>query len=190
MANVEIDENELASLRRYAQVADKMAKHPEARKLVQQAALLADPDSVGPEPRIRAEVADAMSAIRDELKADREARAKEGAEQAERERTQSLERRWAAGRAKARERGFTDEGMSALEDWMIKHEVADHEIAIPAFERENPPPEPVMTGSQGWNFFDTQSKEDVSLKPLLEGNEDAFLGPAIQTALRDVRTRR
>ena len=43
MPNVEIDETELAALRRYAAVADKMSRHPEARKLVQQAALLADP---------------------------------------------------------------------------------------------------------------------------------------------------
>ena len=188
MANVEIDETELAALRRYAAVADKMAKHPEARKLVQQAALLADPESVGPEPRIRAEVSEEMKAIRDELKADREARLKEAEERKAQENTRALEQRWLSGRSKAREVGYTDEGLEKLEKWMEERGVADHAIAMPAFERENPPPEPVITGGQKWNFFE-QQKDDLTLKPLFDGDEDGFLGPAIGSALKDVRGR-
>lgn len=188
MANVEIDETELSALRRYAAVADKMAKHPEARKLVQQAALLADPDSVGPEPRIRAEVNEGLDAIRAELKADREEREKLAKEQAEERRNAQLSAQWNKTRSQALAAGYTDEGMKALEDWMQERGVADHTIAMPAFERENPPPEPIMTGGTKWNFFD-QPAEDVSLKPLFEGNEDAFLGPAVAAAIKDVRGR-
>ena len=190
MANVEIDETELAALRRYAQVADKMAKHPEARKLVQQAALLADPDSVGPEPRIRAEIDERLGAFEKTMREDREAREKRDRDAEEKQATRALEQRWLSGRSKAREAGYTDEGLEKLEKWMEDHSVADHGIAIPAFERENPPPEPIITGGQKWNFFEPNTSGDVSLKPLFEGNEDAFLGPAIQSALSDVRNRR
>jgi len=66
--------------------------------------------------------------------------------------------------------------------------VFDHAIAMPAFERANPPPEPVMTGSQRWNFTENpQSQPD--LKALFDGNEEAFLGVAIPAAIRDVRGR-
>ena len=188
MANVEIDETELAGLRRYAQLADKVAKHPDARKLMQQAALLAAPEEVGPEPRIRQEVTEGLDAIRAELKADRDARDKRDTEQAEAARITRLNSQWAETRGQARAAGYTDEGLTQLEEWMEKRGVADHTIAMPAFERENPPPDPVMTGGQRWNFFD-QPKDDISLKPLFEGNEDAFLGPAINSALKDVRGR-
>lgn len=189
MANVEIDENELAALRRYATVADKMAKHPEARKLVQQAALLADPDSVGSEPRIRAEMSEFAQSIRDELKADREARAKDAEEKQAQENTRALEIRWARGKSTARDAGYTDEGLDKLEKWMEDHSIADHALAMPAFERENPPPEPIMTGGQRWDFAAPETRQDVSLKSLFEGNEDGFLGPAIQSALKEVRGR-
>jgi hypothetical protein len=187
MPNVEIDENELAALRRYASVADKMQKHPEARKLVQQAALLADPDSVGPEPRIRQEFEERFSAFKEEVTKEREAREAKDREREERDATQRLEQRWLSGRAKAREAGYTDEGLTQLEAWMEKRGVADHDIAMPAFERENPPAEPIMTGGQHWNFANAEDRAAPDLKPLFEGNEDAFLGPAIARAIKEAR---
>lgn len=190
MPNVEIDENELASLRRYAAVADKMSKHPEARKLVQQAALLADPDSVGPEPRLRAEMDERLSGIEKMIREDQEVRRKSDEERQQKEQTRALEQRWLSGRSKAREAGYLDEGLEKLEKWMEEHGVADHAIAMPAFERENPPPEPIMTGGQNWNFATPEDRQAADLKPLFEGNEDAFLGPAIRNALAEARGQR
>ena len=130
-----------------------------------------------------------MKAIRDELAKDRASREAEATERKTQESTRALEQRWLSGRSKARESGYTDEGLEKLEKWMEERGVADHSIAMPAFERENPPPEPIMTGGQRWNFFD-EPKDDLSMKPLFEGNDDGFLGPAIATALRDVRNNR
>ncbi len=90
------------------------------------------------------------------------------------------------GRAVAREAGYTDEGLRELEQFMQDNGVFDHTIAMPAFERANPPPEPIMTGSQRWNFTENpQSQPD--LKALFDGNEEAFLGVAIPAAIRHVR---
>jgi hypothetical protein len=190
MPTVEIDETELANLRRLAQVADVVGKHPKARGLMQEAVALAAPDQVGPETRIRQEVNEQFTALRDELKADREARQKAADEAAETERVRRLESQWATTRGEARKQGYTDEGLTQLEAWMEKKGVADHTLAIPAFERENPPPEPVMTGGQRWNFFDKPTQEDPNYKALLEGREDDFMGQAIGSALRDVRSQR
>lgn len=188
MANVEIDESELANLRRVAQAAEVVSKHPKARAMMQEAVALAAPDMVGPETRLRSEFSEGLASLKDELRADREAREKHESDREEKESLSRLEGRWAKGRALARESGYDGEGLDALENWMQKEGVADHRIAIPAFERENPPPEPLMTGGTRWNFFD-QPKDDISLKPLFEGNDDAFLGPAIAAALKEARGR-
>ena len=52
------------------------------------------------------------------------------------------------GRAVARQEGYTDEGLRDLEQFMQDNGIADHALAMPAFERANPPPEPVMTSSR------------------------------------------
>lgn len=185
---VEIDETELANLRRVASIAEVIGRNPTARAKLQEAVAIAAPDQAGPETRLRSEFSEGLDAIRQELKADREARQKREEDAAAERARHDLENRWLTGRKAARDAGYTDEGLEKLEAFMEKNGVADHSIAIPAFERLNPPPEPVMTGGQRWNFFDIP-KEDVSLKPLFEGNEDGFLGPAINAALRDVRGR-
>jgi hypothetical protein len=190
MPNVEIDETELANLRRVAQIADVVGKHPKARGLLQQAVAIAAPDQVGPETRLRQEIDEKFEALTKELRADREARDKAAAEQVEKDRLRQLENQWATTRSEARKQGYTDEGLTQLETWMEKRGVADHTIAIPAFERENPPPPPVLTGGQSWNFFDQKTREDVDLKPLFDGNEDAFMNKAIAAALNDVRNQR
>ena len=57
----EIDETELANLRRMADVAQKVSQHPEGRKLLQQAVAVAIPEEAGPEIRIRQESDDRLA---------------------------------------------------------------------------------------------------------------------------------
>jgi hypothetical protein len=189
MAKIEIEETELANLKRVNDVAALVGKHPKARALLQEAVALAAPDEVGPEHRMRSEVNEALSAIREDLRKDREEREKEREERKAEEAKREMERRWVEGRTKARDAGYTAEGLEQLEAFMEKHEVFDHMIAIPAFERENPPPEPVVTGGSRWNFFDVRegAENDAALKDLLSGNDEGFLARAIPSALKEVR---
>lgn len=187
---VEIDETELANLRRIAGIAEIVAKHPKARALQQEAVRMAAPDQVGPETILRSEFSEGLNAIRDELKADREAREKATKEREEAESLAKLQTRWASGQAKARAKGYTDEGLTQLEKFMEERGVADHEIAIPAFERANPPPEPIVTGNQSWNFLDRNLGEaPPDIKALLDGNDEGFLANAVPAALASVRGR-
>lgn len=189
MATVQIDETELANLKRINDVAAQIGNNPKARALLQEAVALAVPEQAGPETHLRKEFSEGLSEIKKELAADREARQKEREEREAAEATRALERRFTESRAKARAAGYTDEGLKSLEDFMEKNGVADHELAIPAFERLNPPAEPVATGGSAWNFFDTP-KDDVSMKSLLENPfGDDFLNQAIPAALKDVRGR-
>lgn len=188
---VEIDETELANLRRLQGIADTISKNPKARALLQQAVETASPDQVGPETMLRREFTEGIETIRAELAKDREERAKQEEERQKQEGMQRLEQQWATGRSHARDEGYTEEGLQKLEAWMETNGVANHKVAIPAFERENPPPPPMADGNSGrWDFFSPQDREQPDIKALMEGNEDQFLGTAIRSTLADIRNTR
>jgi hypothetical protein len=193
---VELDENELALLpemRRIHAVATKIGQHPKGREMLQQAVLLADPDSAGPEARIRAEVIERESAITKKLDEFLEKQAKKEEEAEAKEARGSLERRWLDGRSKATTAGYSGESLTNLEKFMEERGIADHEVAISHFERLNPPPPPSITGGSRWNFFDqVTANDDLGLKAFLDnpgapGADEAFLARAVPAALKDVR---
>ena len=186
---VEIDETELANYKSVASVLALIEKHPEARALAQKAVALAAPERAGPEIKIRGELDERFGKLEsvvtsfiDEQKKDREERAAADAKS-------RLEREWMDGRRKLRDAGWQTDSIDQLEKFMEERGVADHEVAASHFEKLHPPPEPVMTGSNKFNWFD-QPAEQTDLKPLLEGREDEFLGPAIANALKEVRGQR
>lgn len=189
MPKIEIEESELANLKRVNDVAALIGKNPKARALLQEAVAMAAPEEAGPEHRIRSEFSEAIGAIREDLKKDREEREREREERATEAAKRDLEKRWTEGRSKARDEGYTGEGLDKLEDFMEKNNIADHKLAIPAFERANPPPEPVVTGGSRWNFFDVQEgvESDAALKDLLNGNDESFLARTVPAALKEVR---
>jgi len=190
MANVEIEESELQNLRRVANVANVIGKDPDRRRRLQELAAEAMPEEAGDLPLIRKELTTFQQTIRDELKADREARAKKEEEDAANRTTKELEQRWLSGRSKLREDGYTDEGLDKLETWMEKNGVANHSIAAAAYERENPPPPPVETGGSSWNFFDQRDNPESGLEMLLKGDDEGFLRKQIDTSLKEVRGQR
>jgi hypothetical protein len=189
MAKIEIEESELQNYRRIASVAERLGKHPEARALLQKGVALVAPDEVGPEVLLRNEFTEGLNAIRGEMKADREAREAKEKEQTDARDTRAFERKWIAGRAKAREAHYTDEAVEGLEQFMEKHGIADHELAMPAFEKKNPPPEPVVSGGTDWNFFDQRDNPESGLEMLLKGDQEGFLRKAVPAALAEVRGR-
>lgn len=187
MATIEIDENELANWRNLQPVLAAIEKHPEARALAQKAAALAAPERASPEVKLREEFTGSISEIKDMLAKDREEREKEKAERDAASKTAEMQQQWTAGRAKLRSQGFNQEGIDAIEKLMEERGVADHEVAAAYFERLNPPPEPLMTGGNRWDWSAPEVKNAPDLKPLFEGREDEFLGPAIANAIKEVR---
>ncbi len=192
MAKIEIDETEYAELSRVANVAKLIGGNPQAREMLQQAVALAAPDHAGPEIRIRQEVAERLGGIEKTIGDFISAQQTEKAERRADDERRALENRWTASRGRARQAGYTEEGLQQLEDFMEKNGVADHELAIPAFERLHPPPEPVMSGGSRWNFFDQTEADggDAILKSFMDtDNDEAFLGAMVPRALKDVRGR-
>jgi hypothetical protein len=190
MAMIEVDENEWHASRRMNAVAIRLGRHPKARALVQEAVALAAPEEVGPEASLRNEFTEGLNALRGEMKADREAREAKEKEETDARNSRSFERKWLAGRAKAREAQYTDEAVEGLEKFMEEHGIADHELAMPAFEKKNPPPQPVVSGGTDWNFFDQRDNPESGLELLLKGDQEGFLRKAVPAALAEVRGQR
>ena len=184
----EIDENEYAEYQRLREVASLIQKNPEATRRLQEAVAIAAPDRIGPEIRIRNEMNERLSGIEKLLADDRAERAKEREERQAEESKRELESRWLKGRTALRSAGYNDDGIAKIEELMEQRGVADHEVAAAYFERENPPPDPVVTGGSRWNFFD-MPKDDVSLDALMKGDDEAFLRQAVPAVLKDMRGR-
>ena len=196
MPKVEIEEAELANLResasqkrRYDDIMQLIDKNPSARAKLQAAVAEGAPEHAGPYHKLREEFTEGIASIGKKMDEFMEAQAKAVETRKEEDARNALERRWIDGRVKAREQGYTAEGLTALEEFMEKNGIADHELAIPAFERINPPPEPVVTGGAGWNWFDraAEAEEDAAYKALMEGRDDEFLARTIPAALKEGR---
>lgn len=189
MATVEIDESELANLRRVNDVAVRIGKNAKARALLQEAVAEAAPEEAGPEHRIRTEFSEALTSIREDLSKDREERAKEKQEREADAAKRALETRWMSGRTSLREAGYTQEGIDAVEQLMEQRGIADHEAARALHERLNPPAEPAVTGGSRWNFLDraAEATSDSAFKALMSGDDETFLATAIPAALKEAR---
>jgi hypothetical protein len=183
----EIDENDYAEWQRHKTVLEKIGKSEEAKKLLQKAVLIGAPEMAGVEPRIRdeneqfkGEITSKLDAFLDEQRKDREERQAAEAKG-------NMEREWLTGRRKLRDAGYSDEGVEKIEAFMEKRGVADHEIAMAAYERENPPPAPVATGGSRWNFFDQRDAGNLGLDALMKGDDEGFLAQALPIALKEGR---
>jgi|SRR5215831_10494138 len=190
MATVEVDETELATYKQVFTAVRQGLANPKTRgKLLEVQAELT-PEAALPEVTLGKALGEFKSEILGELAKFREESAKDKEERRADEQRQRLTRQWEDGRATARTQGYTAEGLEQLEKFMEEEGIAKHANAIPAFERLNPPAQPVETGGSRWDFFGAKETQPPDIKALLEGNEDAFLGPAITSTLQQIRGQR
>lgn len=189
MAMIEIDETELANYRQLADVANKALRHPKARSLyIDALAEVNDQVANAPDRLIRKEIDERLGGITEKLdgfmaefKTERE-KEKESAQ------IRELEANLKAGREIARSRGYTGDGLKVIEEFKADHGILDYEDAIAAYERRNPPPTPISTGSARWDFLSVPEEEAADLKPLMEGNDETFLHNEIGRTLRNIRS--
>jgi hypothetical protein len=189
VAKIEIEESELANLKRVNDVAALIGKNPKARAMLQQAVVEAAPDQAGPEHYLRSEFTEAIGGIREDLAKDREERAKEKQEREAENAKRALESRWLEGRAKLRADGVMQEGIEAVEKLMEDEGIPSHEAARLLYEKRNPPPEPAVTGGSRWNFFDraAEGEHAKAFQSLMDGDDEAWLAHSIPAALKEAR---
>ena len=139
-------------------------------------------------PEVAIPELDESDPIREELKSLRQEMAKERDERNERDRLNGLMSKWNAGKAFARKQGYSDEGIEKLEAFMQEHAIAEHEAALPYYEKLNPPPAPAVGSGTRWDFFGPQTDESLDMKLLYEGKDEEFLQKTISDTLNRVRS--
>lgn len=185
---VEIDETELLRLRTVTAAVQKMLSNPGARSKLLAAQKEAQPDAVIPEIDSAKPVYEALGKVTDELKALKTQREEDIAASKQEKAMAELTAKWEKGRSVARRAGYTEDGLQALEAFMETNGVADHMIAMPAFERLNPPQAPVADGGSRFDVFSGVKGGEDDTKLLLDGNEQQFLTKRIRDTLSSVRT--
>lgn len=193
---VEIDELEHNRLVALHGVASKIVANPAAKKLLEQAHKLADPNA--PTPTLDQEAAQ-MAPVKELEKSLNDRIAKFEKEQDDKKREDTLAaiaQRQTAGLAQLRRQGYTDEGVAAVQKLMEDKGLLDVDDAVAIFERANPPqmpstPQGGMTGT-AWGFADVNADSDKSIQELIasKGNNEAVTDRMAAQALQDFRSRR
>lgn len=187
MAVVEIDETELGQYRQAVAFVQGALADPKTRRKILEVQKLRHPDVAIPEIDAADPILAEVQKLGERVEAFITETQQEKAAREDRDRQATLAQQWEAGRAMARARNYTDEGLKNLEDFMEKKGVADWEVGMAAYEQLNPAPPPAVTGSTHWHLFDQQTREAPDFKPLFDGDDETFLAQAVPAALRDVR---
>ncbi len=184
MAKREIDESVLQQYASLAKFYEASLANPETRQDVLKIQKKLNPKAVIPELDAQEPVNAALAEIRKELAEDRAARAKEKEEAEALAARKSLENKWMSGQAKARDLGYSDEGLKKLEEFMQENGVADHEIAMSHFEKINPRETPIASNANPFsNIFSPDMRKSDEMKGLFENHGDGWLNQQINATL-------
>jgi hypothetical protein len=189
---IEVDETQLASLQNTAKIVQGMLKNPKTRRKVLEAYKEFDPSAAVPELDVTEPVVARMNnlegAVIEFMKKEREDREKERTEsQLERIRQEAEQ-----GRRMLAERGYTPEGITALEEFRNAKGLVDYNDAVELYELRNPPPV-VTEPNSGINFFDMMHNdpgvESDFNKRLHDsmGQDDSAVDRMARQAIADMR---
>lgn len=189
MALVEIDETELVNYRNITGAVQKMLANPQTRSKLLEAQKIINPNAVIPEIDSAKPVLEALDKVTGELNTLKKQREDDILEAKQSKALESMRTKWESGRIFARKSGYTEDGIQALETFMEENGVADHKIAMPAFERLHPQQESIdATGVGKFDIFSGVKDSDDDVKMLMDGNEQNFLNKRIRDTLSAVRT--
>ena len=181
---IEVDEAEYNQMVALRAVASKIVANPAARKRLEEAQKLADPNA--PTPMLDAEAAQLAPVNALEKKFNDEVAAlKKEREDEKREQTlASIAGKQEAAFARLKsQQHYTDEGVEAVRKLMETKGLIDVDDAVAIFERDHPPQMPAtpsgITGDK-WNFADVSDPgTDKSIAELIASKGD---GPGADAA--------
>lgn len=193
---IEVDEEEYGRRSRVYDTLAKIAKNPQAAKLLEQAHKAADPNV--PTPILDAETRanEPLAALQKKFEDYVAASEKEKSEADVARKQGAFDNQWKAGQAELKKRGYTDEAIKKFEEQMASQGITDHVLFADAWEKRNPPPPPaVPSGSIGgsWNFGEmpetAETAGDKFVKDLIttKGQQDYVADRAAMTALSEFR---
>jgi len=194
MAKIEVDEGDYNRMLSLQGVASRIVADPKARRKLEEAHKLVDPNASTPFLDQERLANEPMTAMRTEL-TDQIAALKKERDDEKREQTlASIADKQAKAFARLKnEHRYTDEGVEAVRKLMETKGLLDVDDAVAIFERANPPAVPAtpgggMTGTS-WGFADVNDKSDELIKQLIasKGENDYVTNQMTTAALQDFR---
>ncbi len=193
---VEVDEAEYNQMVALRGVASKIVANPAARRQLEQAHKLVDPNAATP---LLDQEAAQLAPVKEMEKTLNERIAKFEKEREDEKREATLAgiaQRQSAGLAQLRKQGYTDEGVAAVQKLMEDKGLLDVDDAVAIFERANPPqmpstPQGGMTGTS-WGFITNNDESDKDIQALIasRGDNEAVTDRMVQRSLQESRSRR
>ena len=183
----EITDQQLAELKNIDAFVRRGLQNPTTRRKLLEVQKTLNPDTPVPEidesDPLRQQIAD----LDGKLTKFQEDLAKSRSDEQEQARLAQLTGQWKEGQTFARKHGYADEGLKKLEAFMEEKGIPSHEVAIPYFEKVNPPPVQATNSGSRWDFFGPQPQDAPDLKQLFDGHEEQFLNQTIADTLNRVR---
>lgn len=194
MAKVEVDEAEYNRMLALQQVAGKIVNNPAARRRLEEAHKLVDPNA--PTPTLDADRThnEPLNALKTEMQAKLDAMQKERDDEKRDGTLRSIAQKQERDFARLKtEHHYTDEGVEAVRKLMEAKGLLDVDDGVAVFERAHPPQMPTtpgggLTGSH-WGFVDNNDASDENIKSLIatKGENDYLADRMAQQALADFR---
>ncbi len=197
MAKIEVDEGDYNRMLALQGVASRIVADPKARRKLEEAHKLVDPNASTPFLDQERLANEPMTAMRTEL-TDQIAALKKERDDEKREQTlASIADKQAKAFARLKnEHRYTDEGVEAVRKLMETKGLLDVDDAVAIFERANPPAVPAtpgggMTGTS-WGFADVNDQSDALIKELIatKGESGSATDRLATNALNDFRAGR
>lgn len=190
MAAVEIDETQLASLQNTTKIVQQMLGNPKHRRNILQAYKDVFPNANVPELEVTApfeqRVSSMEKSMQDFIKEMKEEKDKEKQEQM----VARIKAQQEEGRAKLKDRGYTEDGIKLVEEFRDKKGLLDYDDAIRLYELDNPPQ--VVSEPRGMGFLDAiqaGKEKDDFYKHLWEskGEDSASVDRAAREVIAEMR---
>jgi hypothetical protein len=190
---IEVDEAEWNRAQALTAVASKIVANPAARRQLEQAHKLVDPNAATPLLDQDARANEPVNALKTELSEQIAALKKERDDEKREQTLASIAGKQEAAFARLKsQHHYTDEGVEAIRKLMETKGLIDVDDAVAIFERTNPPPTPSMPSGitgQSWGFTDMTGEADKSIQDLIasKGQNDQIADRMATQALNDFR---
>lgn len=153
MAVKEVDESQWLASQNVVRSVTQIMKDPKRRLKLLELQKEAEPDAVIPELDAQKPALDEVKALREEFgKFTTEMKAAREKEENDKKLAEFASK-YEKGREMLRSRGFSDDGIKAIEKMMEESGIARHEDGVTVWERDNPPQQPVKSSNLGVTRF-------------------------------------
>lgn len=171
MPMIEVDESQFGALKSTAQTLQGMLNNPKTRQKVLEAFKENNPNVAVPEIDAAAPVREQVTGVEKMMKEFIDNFQKERDQEKTETRLAKVKEQQDSGRKLLKDRGYTEDGIKALESFRDEKGIVEYGDAVYLFERDHAPPQVAEPSAGNMNFFgmvQNESSQNDFAKKLME----------------------